>query len=247
MPATDSSDHAIVIPARFASSRFPGKPLVDILGKPMIRHVWERCVATTSAAHVYVATDDSRIRNVCEQFGARVLMTSPDCLTGTDRVAEAALGLDYDFLVNVQGDEPILDPADIVAVVDAYRRYGGAVVNAMTAIRDERDYWSRHVPKVVATHDARLLYMSRAGIPANKGGVFEKAWKQVCIYCFSPAQLAAYTAVSAKGAIERIEDIEILRFLDLGIEVRMVELDSASIAVDTPEDLERVLHALRAR
>ena len=226
MPATGSSDHAIVIPARFASSRFPGKPLADILGKPMIRHVWERCIATTSAEHVYVATDDPRIKTVCEGFGARVLMTSPDCLTGTD---------------------PILDPADIIAVVGAYRRYGGAVVNAMTAIRDERDYWSRHVPKVVATHDARLLYMSRAAIPANKGGVFEKAWKQVCIYCFSPAQLAAYTAVSAKGAIERIEDIEILRFLDLGIEVRMVELDSASIAVDTPEDLERVLHALRAR
>lgn len=247
MPATANSDHAIVIPARFASSRFPGKPLVDILGKPMIRHVWERCVATTSADHVYVATDDPRIRTACEQFGARVLMTSPDCLTGTDRVAEAALGLDYAFLVNVQGDEPMLDPADIVAVVNAYRQHGGAVVNAMTAIHDERDYWSRHVPKVVSTPDGRLLYMSRAAIPANKGGTFERAWKQVCIYCFSPAQLAAYSAVSAKGTIERIEDIEILRFLDLGVEVRMVELDSATIAVDTPEDLERVVHALRTR
>jgi 3-deoxy-manno-octulosonate cytidylyltransferase (CMP-KDO synthetase) len=247
MQATDSSDYAIVIPARFASSRFPGKPLADILGKPMIRHVWERCVAATPAKHVFVATDDARIRGACEAFGARVLMTSADCLTGTDRVAEAALGLDYAFLVNVQGDEPLLDPADIRSVVQAWREHGGAVVNAMTPIRDEREYWSRNVPKVVTSHDDRLLYMSRAAIPASKSGLFDKAWKQVCIYCFSPAQLAAFSAVRAKGTIERIEDIEILRFLDLGFEVRMVELDSASIAVDTPEDLERVVHALRAR
>lgn len=245
MPATARSDCAIVIPARFASSRFPGKPLADILGKPMIRHVWERCVEALGPEHVYVATDDARIRAACDGFGARVLMTSSACLTGTDRVAEAARALDYEFLINVQGDEPMLDPADILAVAHAWRRHGGAVVNAMTAIADEREYWSRNVPKVVATRDGRLMYMSRAAIPANKGGSFEKAWKQVCIYCLSPAQLAAFASVSAKGPIEQIEDIEILRFLDLGVEVRMVELASSSIAVDTPEDLERVVDALR--
>jgi 3-deoxy-manno-octulosonate cytidylyltransferase (CMP-KDO synthetase) len=246
MPATARPDYAIVIPARYASSRFPGKPLADILGKPMIRHVWERCIAAAGREHVYVATDDARIRAACEDFGARVVMTSADCLTGTDRVAEAAHSLDYAFLVNVQGDEPMLDPGDIVAVAEAYRRFGGAVVNAMTAIRDEREYHSRNVPKVVATQDGRLMYMSRAAIPANKSGTFEQAWKQVCIYCFSPAQLAAFASVRAKGPIERIEDIEILRFLDLGIEVRMVELAASSIAVDTPQDLERVVDALRA-
>jgi len=247
MPATAGSDYAIVIPARYASSRFPGKPLAEILGKPMIRHVWERCTEALEREHVYVATDDERIRRACEAFGARVIVTSADCLTGTDRVAEAAGSLDYGFLVNVQGDEPMLDPRDIVAVADSYRRSGGAVVNAMTPIRDEREYLSRNVPKVVATRDGRLMYMSRAPIPANKKGTFEQAWKQVCIYCFSPAQLAAFAAVSTKGTIERIEDIEILRFLDLGFEVRMVELGASSIAVDTPEDLERVVNALGSR
>jgi 3-deoxy-manno-octulosonate cytidylyltransferase (CMP-KDO synthetase) len=247
MPATAESDYAIVIPARFASSRFPGKPLADILGKPMIRHVWERCVLAVGSEHVYVATDDERIQAECLQFGARVIMTSPACLTGTDRVAEAAQSLDYGFLVNVQGDEPLLDPADIVAVAEAYRRHGGAVINAMSAISDEREYWSRNVPKVVTARDGRLLYMSRAAIPANKSGSFDKAWKQVCIYCFSPAQLAAFSSVSSKGPIEKIEDIEILRFLDMNVEVRMVELESSSIAVDTPEDLQRVVDALRNR
>jgi len=245
MPATARADYAIVIPARFASSRFPGKPLADILGKPMIRHVWERCIRAAGNDHVYIATDDERIRAECQQFGARVIMTSSSCLTGTDRVAEAATSLDYDFLVNVQGDEPLLDPADIVAVAEAYRRHGGAVINAMSAITEEREYWSRNVPKVVATQDGRLLYMSRAAIPANKAGSFDKAWKQVCIYCFSPAQLAAFASVSSKGPIEQIEDIEILRFLDMGLQVRMVELASSSIAVDTPEDLQRVVDVLR--
>ena len=119
MPATARPDCAIVIPARFASSRFPGKPLADILGKPMIRHVWERCVEALGPEHVYVATDDARIRAACDGFGARVLMTSSACLTGPDRVAEAARALDYEFLINVQGDEPMLDPADILAVAHA--------------------------------------------------------------------------------------------------------------------------------
>ena len=127
MPATARPNCAIVIPARFASSRFPGKPLADILGKPMIRHVWERCVEALGREHVYVATDDARIREACEGFDARVLMTSSTCLTGTDRVAEAARALDYEFLINVQGDEPMLDPADILAVAHAWRRHGGAV------------------------------------------------------------------------------------------------------------------------
>lgn len=243
-----SSDFAIVIPARFASSRFPGKPLADIHGKPMIRHVWERCVQASGTENVFVATDDARIREACAAFGAQVVMTGSDCLTGTDRVAEAAQQIPHAFLVNVQGDEPLLDPADILRVAEAYRDSGGGmVVNAMTRIRDESEYWSRNVPKVVSASDGRLLYMSRAGIPANKAGSFEIGWKQVCIYCFSRAQLVRFAAVKQKGPVEAVEDIEILRFLDLGIGVRMVELENASIAVDTPEDLQRVVDALAAR
>jgi 3-deoxy-manno-octulosonate cytidylyltransferase (CMP-KDO synthetase) len=247
MPTSASgSDFAIVIPARFASSRFPGKPLADIRGKPMIRHVWEKCIAAAGLERVYVATDDARIADACEGFGARVLTTSSDCLTGTDRVAEAARTIDCDFIVNVQGDEPMLHPPDILRLADAFRASRGAVVvNGMTPILDESEYWSRTVPKVVAAPDGRLLYMSRAGVPANKAGTFVGAKKQVCIYCFSREQLERFAAAPAKGDIERTEDIEILRFLEMGIEVRMVELTSATIAVDTPEDLERVVNALR--
>lgn len=242
MPAT--SDFAIIIPARYQSSRFPGKPLADIHGKPMIQHVWEKCQQAVGPEHVFIATDDERIKNACESFGATTLMTDSDCLTGTDRVAQAAKQLDYPFVVNVQGDEPMLDPQDILAVAQAFRDANGAVINAMAAIHNEDEYWSPNVPKVVTNTAGRLQYMSRAAIPANKAGTFEKAWKQVCIYCFTPEQLEKFAAATHKGPIEQIEDIEILRFLDMNIDVHMVELASTSIAVDTPEDLQRVINAI---
>ena len=246
MPATSHSDYAIIIPARYQSSRFPGKPLAEILGKPMIQHVWEKCIQAAGPEHVFVATDNQQIVESCQSFGASTIMTGSDCLTGTDRVAQAAAELDYSFYVNVQGDEPMLDPEDIRAVAQAYRGTEGRVINAMAAIDDEREYWSRTVPKVVTNTAGRLQYMSRAGIPANKTGTFDKAWKQICIYCFSPEHLQAYASATGKGPIEKIEDIEILRFLDLGIDVQMVELNSVSMAVDTPEDLERVIDAISA-
>jgi 3-deoxy-manno-octulosonate cytidylyltransferase (CMP-KDO synthetase) len=245
MPAIVEPDFAIVIPARFASSRFPGKPLAPILGKPMIRRVWERCVEAVPPERVYVATDDERIRAACMEFGARVLMTSSDCLTGTDRVAAAALALRHAFIVNVQGDEPMLDPTDIISVARAHSEHPSAVTNAMSPIDNEADYLSRNVPKVVAAPDGRLLYMSRAPLPADKSGAFRGAHRQVCIYAFAREHLVRFAACPSKTPIEAIEDIEILRFLELGIEVRMVMLRSGSLSVDTPQDLERVEHALR--
>ena len=209
----------------------------------MIRWVWERCIEATNPDDVFVATDNDRIRKTCEEFGARVIMTSDRCLTGTDRVAEAARRLGHGFIVNVQGDEPMLDPRDILKVAESFRRAGDSVVNAMAPIRDEAEYWSRNVPKVVTGPGSRLRYMSRAPIPANKSGTFEKAWKQVCIYAFSRDHLSRFSAVPEKGPLEQIEDIEILRFLELGIDVSLVELDSSSMAVDTPEDLEKVARA----
>jgi len=244
MPTTADSDFAIVIPARYRSSRFPGKPLAEITGKPMIQHVWERCIEALNPSDVFVATDDERIRKACEGFGASVLMTSDQCLTGTDRVAEAALQLDHSFIVNVQGDEPMLDAKDILTVAEAFRNGDGGVVNAMAPIVEEREYWSPNVPKVVTDPNGRLQYMSRAPIPANKAKTFEKAWKQVCIYAFSREHLARFSAASEKGPLESIEDIEILRFIEMGIGVSLVELASTSMAVDTPEDLEQVVRAL---
>jgi 3-deoxy-manno-octulosonate cytidylyltransferase (CMP-KDO synthetase) len=234
MPTTADSDFAIIIPARYRSTRFPGKPLAEIAGKPMIQHVWERCMEAVDPGDVFVATDDDRIRKACEGFGASVLITSDDCLTGTDRVAEAAAQLDHSFIVNVQGDEPMVNAKDIWTVAEAFRRGDGSVVNAMAPIVDEREYWS---PK------GQLQYMSRAPIPANKAKAFEKARKQGCIYAFSREHLVLFSAATEKGPLESIEDIEILRFIEMGIGVSLVELASTRMAVDTPEDLQQVVRA----
>ncbi|HCE1501078.1 TPA: 3-deoxy-manno-octulosonate cytidylyltransferase [Vibrio parahaemolyticus] len=230
---------AVVIPARYESSRFPGKPLVDICGKPMIQHVWERCCLAAGQEKVYVATDDSRIQNVVESFGGQVVMTSSDCLTGTDRLAEANLQLNCDFIVNVQGDEPLINPDDINVVIEAFLKSGN-VTNAMCAITSEQEFRSFTVPKVTFSQSGKLLYMSRAGIPQTKTGEYQFGYKQVCIYAFSKSQLEFFYAQGNKSLNEEVEDIEILRFLDADYTVDMISVESGSLAVDIPEDLFKV-------
>lgn len=143
------------------------KPLVDICGKPMIQHVWERCCLAVGQEKVYVATDDVRIQSAVEAFGGQVVMTSSECLTGTDRLAEANLQLNCDFIVNVQGDEPLINPDDINMVIKAFLKSGN-VTNAMCAITSEQEFRSFTVPKVTFSQSGKLLYMSRAGIPRLK-------------------------------------------------------------------------------
>ena len=236
----------ILIPARFASTRYPGKPLVDIAGKSLLKRVWERCIPVLGKEKVFVATDDQRIVDHCEEHGMQWVMTPDTCLTGTDRLAAAAEKLEADLYINVQGDEPMIHPDDIKKVIDLAEKNPGEVLNAYCAIETELDYSSRTVPKVVFRPDGRLLYMSRAPIPGDKLSTFVRANKQVCIYAFPPQALRDYSSKSLKTPLEGLEDIEILRFLELGYEVRMVEVSGSSIAVDTPEDVERVLKVLEA-
>ncbi|MBI4184358.1 MAG: 3-deoxy-manno-octulosonate cytidylyltransferase [Proteobacteria bacterium] len=238
---------AIVIPARYASSRFEGKPLAMIAGRPMIARVFERCAAALSPERTFVATDDERIAACCRAEGIRVVMTASDCLTGTDRVHQASLQIPGDLFVNVQGDEPLIEPGDVRAVIEAAEREPGTVVNAMCAITEEADFRSPNVPKVAAAPDGRLLYMSRAPIPTDKRHRFRGAMKQVCIYAFPRAALELFARAGRKTPIEEIEDIEILRLLELGHEVRMVPVSGASIAVDVPADVARVEAVLHAR
>lgn len=235
---------AIVIPARFQSTRFPGKPLAMIAGRPMLDRVHERCAAAVGGERVFVATDSDTIRTHCERSGFRCVMTAESCLTGTDRVHEAGASIDADILINVQGDEPMIDPKDILAVIDESRRSPGVVINAMCPITDEADYRSVNVPKVIASPEGRLLYMSRAPIPASKDARFHGAMRQVCVYAFPRAALAAFASAPRKSPAEAIEDIEILRFLEMGIEVRMIEVSGASLAVDVPGDVAKVEAAL---
>jgi 3-deoxy-manno-octulosonate cytidylyltransferase (CMP-KDO synthetase) len=236
----------IVIPARYHSSRLPGKPLVMLNGVSMIQRTYEQCVKGFARERTYVATDDQRIVDHCNAAGMNVVMTSPDCLTGTDRVAEVARSVPADLYLNVQGDEPLFNPDDISVMMEAAAAYPGDVLNGFAPI-DEEAFRSPTIPKVVARPDGRLLYMSRGSIPTTKGHRFVRAWRQVCIYAFTPASLDAFAACTEKTPLEAIEDIEILRILELGFEVRMVPLSVDSVAVDTPEDVEKVERILRER
>ncbi len=235
---------AVVIPARYESTRFPGKPLVDILGKPMIQHVWERCCNAVPIQSVYIATDNQAIKSVCESFGAQVVLTSNKCLTGTDRLAEMNEIFGFDFIVNVQGDEPLINPNDIKSIISAYIKSPNEIVNAMCKITNESDFRSPNIPKVATSNSNKLLYMSRSPIPTTKSNAFITSYKQVCIYAFSKEHLDFFYQQGEKSAIEAIEDIEILRFLEHDIPVRMVEVSGSSIAVDIPGDVGNVILAL---
>ncbi|MEY2477595.1 MAG: 3-deoxy-manno-octulosonate cytidylyltransferase synthetase [Actinomycetota bacterium] len=237
---------AVIIPARYASSRFEGKPLALIAGRPMIERTWSRCAEAVGRDRVWVATDDDRIAEHARTAGMQVVMTSADHPTGTDRVAEAASRISADIYVNVQGDEPMMPPADITAVIEAWHPTTAPVVNGMCPIDDEAAYRNTSIPKVVAAPDGRLLYMSRGPVPHTKDGAFAKGWRQVCVYAFAGEALAAFTTTGGKTPLEEIEDIEILRFLELGMPVRMVPLSAGSIAVDHPEDVALVEAALVA-
>jgi 3-deoxy-manno-octulosonate cytidylyltransferase (CMP-KDO synthetase) len=238
--------HYIVIPARWQSSRFPGKPLADLGGTPVLVHVWERCRLAMDDDRIIVATDDDRIADVMNAVGARVAMTSSDCLTGTDRVAAVAHDFPADWYVNVQGDEPFVDPRAISAVMDAATDAGTdiAAVNAMSPITLEGDFRSSTVPKVVCDARKRLLYMSRAAIPTDKALAFRSARRQIGLYAFRRSVLEAFAAQASKMPLEEIEDIEILRLVELGYTIQMIDVDSPGPAIDTPEDLERAIALL---
>lgn len=235
----------VVIPARYESSRLPGKPLVSLQGVPMIVRTYRQCVKAVEASSVYVATDDERIRTVCEAAGAQVVMTSSNCLTGTDRVAELARQIPADSYINVQGDEPVFNPDDLRALIETAVQHPGEVINGHCPIQSEAMFRSTSTPKVVLRPDGRLLYMSRAAIPTSKKLGFSGARRQVCAYAFPREALSAFASVREKTPLEAIEDIEILRFLELGWEVRMIPMSDSSVAVDTPEDVARAEAAIR--
>ncbi len=241
-------DTVAVIPARYASTRFPGKPLVPLLGRPMLLWVADVCAEALGGANVVIATDDDRIRSVAVDAGLRVEMTSDRALTGTDRIAEIVDRLGSDVILNVQGDEPLVDPADLLRIAAVKRAEPDAVVNGYHPIGPDEDPASPNIPKVVLDHAERLLYMSRCAIPGTKSGTPSPDTvhlKQVCIYGFSPDDLRMFASAGVKGPLEAAEDIEILRFLELGRTVRMVRTSTASLAVDAPEDVAPVEAALR--
>lgn len=233
-----------IIPARYKSSRFPGKPLCDICGKKMVERVYENCKEVKEFAEVYIATDDTRIYEFCTQKNINVKMTSSQHMTGTDRIAEVAEMIDADLYVNIQGDEPLLEPEVICqAILPFYKDKKLQVSNLMTAIKDPVDVVNNTVPKVITNKEGRGIYLTRAMAPYPKGKLDYTYYKQVCVYGFTKEALrfyADYGKEFGKAKIEQIEDIELLRFIENGYEVQFVEVQTTSVAVDTIKDLERV-------
>ena len=236
----------VLIPARYRSSRYPGKPLVSLLGKPMVLWVAELAARAVGNENVYVATESQSILDVVEAAGFNAVMTTDDALTGTDRLAQAAEKINADIYINVQGDEPLVAPADILKVRDAKREKMNDVINGFSWVAADEDPHSVNIPKVITNERDELVYMSRMALPGFKDpnhapGRYKK---QVCIYAFTREELAAFRAFGRKSELEYSEDIEILRFLELGKTIRMVETKPGSLAVDVPEDVVKVEAAM---
>lgn len=236
-----------VIPARYESSRFPGKPLTLLLGKPMIIWVAELTANALGKENTYIATDDSRISGLVRDYGYCCIITSKNHLTGTDRLTEVANAIEADIYLNIQGDEPTVNPNSILKVLEKKLEYPEYVINAMAKMETDEDPKNINIPKVVFNNNNDMVYMSRSPIPGFKGIKNKPShyFKQVCIYGFSRDQLLKFGNILSKGTLEKYEDIEILRFLDINIPVKMVEVESNSYAVDTIEDVSIVESRLK--
>jgi len=232
----------IVIPARYGSSRYAGKPLIKLLNKPMIQWVAELSARVVGKENVYIATDDNRIQKTITQLGYHVVMTSETCLTGTDRLAEVAKKIEADIYINIQGDEPLVNPTDIQKVIDLKKQYPNDVINAYTTMEKDEDPQSLNKPKIIFTEDKRMVYISRQPLPGFKDPKYisKVYYKQVCIYAFNREELLAFGNFGRKSKLEESEDIEIIRFLEWGKIIRLVETQPGSLAVDVPEDVEKV-------
>lgn len=232
-----------VIPARYSSTRFPGKPLATLDGKPMIWHVYQQCMKAQNIADVVVATDDERIAAACNHWGIPSTMTR-DHPTGTDRVAECAQRpefCDYAGYINVQGDEPFVSPESIDAVGSALRHQCNetiAAVNAYCDVCEPADVLDHNVVKLTLRADGCALAFSRLPIPYPHTAARPTYCRQLGLYGFTPSGLHAF-ATTTPGSVERAEGIEMLRLLERGRAVHMVKVNDSGIAVDTPQDLER--------
>lgn len=235
-----------IIPARYGSTRFPGKPLVEILGKPMIQHVCER-VGESNLDQFYVATDDQRIATVVTQFGANVILTSPNHPSGTDRCGEAAafIGLnDDDVVVNIQGDEPFIQKEQINDLIALFANPEVEIATLVKPIHSEADINNPNKVKVVFSQDHKALYFSRAPIPYLRETSSENSsiyYKHLGIYAYRYAVLKKIIQLPVSN-LEQIEKLEQLRWLENNFSIYVAITHHESIAIDTPEDLDQITH-----
>lgn len=229
----DSKTVLGVIPARFGSTRLPGKPLIEIAGKPMIQHVYERASKATLLDDLIVATDDERIAEVVKSVSGTVMMTDPNHESGTDRVAEVAENIGADFTINIQGDEPLIDPDIIDAVVQALREQSPRVATPISTIENESLFDDENTVKVVTDTNGKALYFSRSKIPY--GGEPGTTYKHIGIYGFETKLLLDY--IEMKSKLESAEDLEQLRLLENGYEIQTVKTDYDPKEVNVESDI----------
>ena len=240
----------VVIPARYGSTRLPGKPLVSLVGKTMIQRVHDRAKLAERVNRVIVATDDDRIVKAVQEFGGEARMTRHDHRTGTERVAEVAAHETGDIFVNVQGDEPLLDPAAVDTAVSALlEEPQAAIATVATPIRTPSDIMDPNVCKVVLDFDENALYFSRAPIPwvrDSAGHVQVRHLKHLGLYVFRRDALLEYPTLP-QGELEKIEQLEQLRWLENGWKIRVAQVEHDAISVDVPEDITRVEKLLASK
>lgn len=248
-----ASGFAIVLPARYASTRFPGKPLAVIAGKPLIEWVYRRAEQIRGAEHVVVATEDDRVVSVVEGFGGRVIRTSDTHKTGTDRVAEVARSLDSGVIVNLQGDEPIFPLGLVEEMIDVINDADDVdIVTACHAIREDVEMSNPNIVKVVLDASKRALYFSRSPIPHSRGRRLVEdrgteghtlGYRHIGIYVFRRSSLLRFSEMPC-SVLEVTEGLEQLRALDAGMVIRVVETTQLTVGVDVPNDVKSVEKAL---
>lgn len=236
-----------VIPARFASTRFPGKALTPVLGKPMIQWVWDRACLAGGLDEVIVATDDNRIFQTVESFGGKAVMTPSDCASGSDRVWRVVEGIDCDVVVNIQGDEPTLDPAAIEALLELMEEDPSLEMGTLVSpLVSREEYENPTVVKVVMGEGNRCLYFSRSPVPHLREGwgKGEKLFRHVGVYAFRKKFLGRFTGWPV-GMLEAAEKLEQLRAIERGVMVRAAVVEWSGTGVDVPSDVPFVEEALR--
>jgi 3-deoxy-manno-octulosonate cytidylyltransferase (CMP-KDO synthetase) len=238
--------HYAVIPARYASTRFPGKPLALLLGKPMLQHVYENVVATRLFDEIFIATDDLRIAAAVENFGATVVMTDSALPSGTDRVAALTEMMEPDsVIINVQGDEPLISKEPLAALLKAFEDDDVQIASLMTGLDPAEDLNNPNIVKVVTDARSNALYFSRSAIPFDRDGKAKvQYYRHIGVYAFRFEALHQFVALSP-GTLENIEKLEQLRALEHGLPIRMVITKYQGIGIDSPEDLRKVERQLK--
>ena len=240
----------VVIPARYGSTRFPGKPLAILGGKPMIQHVYERAARAKGVRQVVVATDDRRIADAVKGFSGTAVMTSPSARSGSERAAEVARTCRDEVVINIQGDEPLIEPDMVEQLADYLSRHGAVpMASLMTAFAKEEDIANPNVVKVVTDSDGFALYFSRAPIPFERANAPTRQranhWKHLGIYGYQRHFLLQFAALEPT-ALEQLEQLEQLRALEHGHRIKLLETVHDTIGVDTPDDLRKAEERLLA-